>query len=119
VRALLVGAGSIFLGLGILGVFLPLLPTTPFLLLSAACFVRGSSRLHDWLLSNPRLGPYIRDYQEGKGIPRRSKIVSVALLWATVVYSILFVLSHLALRVVLFSVAVGVTAHLLKMKTRE
>ncbi len=111
-RHLLNVAGAVFLGLGIVGVFVPVLPTTPFLLLAAACYARGSHRLHDWLMSRPRLGEYIRRYREGRGIPVGVKAWTVGLLWVTIGYSALVVVESTALRIVLFAIAVGVTAHI-------
>ena len=111
-RHLLNVAGSVFLGLGIIGVFVPLLPTTPFLLLAAACYGRGSRRLYAWLMSRPRLGEYIRRYREGREIPVAVKVWTVGLLWATIGYSALVVVESPALRIVLFVIALGVTVHI-------
>jgi uncharacterized protein len=116
-KYLLIAAGSISLGLGVIGIFVPLLPTTPFLLLAAACYARGSRRLHDWLMSRPRLGEYIRRYREGLGIPLSTKIFTVGLLWATIGFSALVVVESTAVRVLLFLIAAGVTAHLLTLPT--
>lgn len=109
--------GSLSLALGVIGIFLPLLPTTPFLLLSAALYFRGSPKLYEWLLAQKHLGPYIRNFRENKAIPLRAKIISVALLWATILYCIICVTNALWLRVVLAAVLVGVTAHILSFKT--
>ena len=87
-RAILVAAGSLCLGLAFLGVFLPLLPTTPFLLLASACYVRSSERLHRWLMSNRLLGGYIRNFRERRGLPLRAKITTVVLLWLPLLYSV-------------------------------
>jgi uncharacterized membrane protein YbaN (DUF454 family) len=103
--------GGIAVLLALLGVFLPLLPTTPFLLLASACFARGSTRLHGWLLNNKLFGEYIRNYEQGRGIPLRGKIVALALLWASIGYSALTVTSP-TLVAVLISIAVGVTLYL-------
>jgi uncharacterized membrane protein YbaN (DUF454 family) len=99
------------------GVFLPLLPTTPFLLLAAACYARGSDRFYNWLLGNKWFGSYIRNYREGKGIPLRVKMLTISLLWATIGYSTAFVVTALPLRIILLLIAVGVTTHILLMKT--
>lgn len=87
IRTLYTVLGSMALGLGVLGIFLPLLPTTPFLLLAAFCFLRGSPRMHAWLMSHRVLGPYIRDFQEGRGIPLQSKCIAMALMWPSLAVS--------------------------------
>ena len=87
-KALLVAAGSICIVLAVLGVFLPLLPTTPFLLLASACYVRSSERLHGWLMGNRLLGGYIRNFKERRGVPVRAKFVTVVLLWLPLLYSV-------------------------------
>ena len=85
-RIVLTGIGYVAVILGILGIFLPLLPTTPFLLLASACFMRSSPRLHKKLMDSP-LGSYVRAYSEGHGLPRHAKIVMIALLWISLLYS--------------------------------
>ena len=112
-------AGSVSIGLGILGIFLPVLPTTPFLLLAAFCYSRGSSVLHQRLLENPILGDYIRNYQEGNGIPLAQKIISIAFLWLTIGGSIFMVKPALWLSLLLLAIASGVTFHLVRVKTRK
>ena len=86
-RILLIITGTISLGLGAVGIFFPLLPTTPFLLISAACYLRGSERMYNWLLKNRWFGEYIKNYQEGRGIPLKTKILAISVLWIT--YSLL------------------------------
>ena len=98
--------------LAILGVFLPLLPTTPFLLLASACFARGSPRLHGWLLSNKVFGPYLRDFEQGKGIPRKAKLTALALMWGSLAYAITQSASML-LTGLLCVAGIGVTTYLL------
>lgn len=116
-RILFIILGSIFLGLGILGIFLPLLPTTPFLLLSAALYFRGSPRLYDWLLSHRHLGPYIRNFREHRAIPLRVKIVSVSLVWVTLLYCTIFVAEHILFRFFLIVLAIAISVHILHYKT--
>jgi uncharacterized membrane protein YbaN (DUF454 family) len=119
-RILFVILGTISLGLGIAGIFLPLLPTTPFLLLTAWCYARSSSWLHKWLLEHKIFGQYIRDYTQHHSIPLRIKIVSLAVLWGSILYSVFFVVDGwLWLQVVLFVIATGVTVHLLRFKTQK
>ena len=76
-RYLFVTFGTIFLGLGVIGVFVPVLPTTPFLLLSAACYVRSSSRLYSWLINHKLFGKFVRDFRESRSISLRNKIISL------------------------------------------
>lgn len=116
-RYLYIVAGTLSLILGIVGIFIPLLPTTPFLLLAAALYFKSSPRLYDWLLRNRYLGVYIRNFREYKAIPLRAKIVSTALLWATIGYCVLAVVDALWLRLLLAAIAVGVTIHIWSYKT--
>ena len=110
--------GCVSLGLGILGIFLPVLPTTPFLLLSAALFLRSHLGLYQWLMNHPKLGPYIKNFLEHKAIPLHVKIVSVTFVWLTLLNCAVFVADHWALRLMFILIAVGVTIHILSYKTR-
>ncbi len=117
-RWLLIACGSLSLGLGVLGVFLPVLPTTPFLLLAAGCYLRSSRRLYDWLLATRFPGTYIRDWRSGKGLPRGLKISILVLLFVTIVCSAVFFVSALWLRILLGLVLIGVSIHILRLPTR-
>jgi uncharacterized protein len=112
---IVVGLGSV--GIGTVGIFVPLLPTTPFYLLAAACFFRSSDRLYRWLIGNKWCGPYIRNYREHRAIPRHAKILALVLLWGTIGHAVLALLDPLWLRILLVIVAVGVTIYLLRLKT--
>lgn len=94
-----------------------MLPTTPFLLLAAACYIRSSDRFYQWLISNRWLGTYIKNYREGKGVTPATKVVAITLLWVTIGYSAAFVVHHWILRATLLLIAIGVTIHLLSLKT--
>lgn len=115
-RLVLLAAGSLCVALGVVGMLLPVLPTTPFLLLAATCFAHSSRRFHDRLLGNRWLGEYIRAYREDRGMALRQKVLTLLLLWLSIGLSILAV-RHWALRVLLGSVALGVTFHLARLKT--
>jgi uncharacterized membrane protein YbaN (DUF454 family) len=117
IRILLIIAGTFFLGLGIIGIFLPVLPTTPFLLLAAASYARSSQRLYYWLLNNKWFGKYIRNYLQGKGIPLKLKLLSIAVLWITIGFSVAFVVEGVPVRVILILVAIGVSVHVLSVRT--
>ncbi|MEG1684603.1 MAG: YbaN family protein [Bacteroides sp.] len=108
--------GTLSLVLGIIGIFVPLLPTTPFLLLTAALYFKGSPRLYNWLLYQKHLGPYIRNYRENKAIPLKVKIVSITLVWLTIGFCVLFVVPLVWVKILLLGVAVGVTWHILSFK---
>ena len=116
-RWVLIIAGSFFTGLAILGIFLPLLPTIPFLLLAAACYIRSSEKFYDWLINNKWLGNYLKNYLEGKGVPLKVKVLSISFLWITIGYSVVFVVNIFPIRVILILIAIGVTIHLLFVRT--
>ncbi len=117
VRYLWISAGTLAVALGVLGMFLPVLPTTPFLLLAAFCYARSSERFYRWLLYNRWFGEYIRNYREGRGIPLREKVLTLIALWATIGFTALYVMTSWWGRLVLVAIAAGVTAHLVKIKT--
>ena len=116
-KILLAILGSVSLALGIMGVFLPVLPTTPFLLLSAALYMRSSQRLYDWLMSHKHLGPYIKNFREHKALPLRVKVVSVTMVWATLLYCAIFVAKEWWMSAVFVAIAIGVTVHIISFKT--
>jgi len=114
---LLMALGVLVMVVGLIGVVVPLLPTTPFLLLAAACFVRSSDTLYGWLTTNRLLGGFIRDYREQRGVTARAKLVALVLLWGVIGYTALTVVDLIWVRVLLAVIAVAVTVHLLRMKT--
>jgi uncharacterized membrane protein YbaN (DUF454 family) len=118
-KPILAALGIIFTGLGILGIFLPVLPTTPFLLLAAALFAKSSDRLYKRLLEDKYLGAYIRNFRENRSIPLRVKVVSIVLMWLTIGYSALFVVRATWLKILLLIIAIGVAIHILSFKTKK
>ena len=108
---LFIAAGSMSLGIGIVGIVVPLLPTTPFLLLAAYCYGRGSKRLQNRLLSNKLVGSYLRNYLEGKAMSLKAKIWSLSILWCVIGCTAAFVTDSPITRIVLFAVGSGVTVH--------
>lgn len=116
IQLFLITAGTVCVALGIIGLFLPLIPTTPFLLLASACYLRGSERMHTWLLSHGKLGAYIRNFEQGNGIPRQAKIFTIATLWLSISLS-LFLLDYLWVRIALLLIAGIVTIWLIRMPT--
>jgi hypothetical protein len=118
-RRLLLGAGTLCTGLGIVGIFVPILPTTPFLLLAAACYMRSSERSYHWLVDNRVFGAYVRNYIEGRGMPVRMKISTILLLWLAIGLTTAFAVENVVVRIVLICVAVGVSAHVALIKRRR
>lgn len=124
VRTLWLIAGTIFIVLGAIGIVLPILPTTPFLLAAAACYYKSSSRMHRWLLNNKWFGDYIRNYTEGKGLSKKTKITALTVLWATIGFSTIFMLDRLLpamlvlpMQIIMIVVAIAVSAHILRLPT--
>lgn len=117
-KIILNALGILALTLGALGVVLPLLPTTPFLLLACACFMRSSPRLHHWMLNNKVFGPYLRDYQSGRGLSMQAKATVLATLWVTLAISAWHV-EHHGLRALLLVPGIGATFYIARIKTRD
>jgi len=124
VRTLWFIAGTICVVLGAIGIVFPLLPTTPFLLAAAACYYKSSERMHRWLLNNKWFGEYIRNYTEGRGLTKKTKITALTVLWATILFSTVFMLHRLLppnlvlpLQLVMIAVAVAVSIHILRLPT--
>jgi len=115
-RILLIICGTCSIILGFIGMFLPVLPTTPFLLLASVCYARSSATFSHWLLTNRCCGEYIRNYREGKGIRSQQKIFILLCLWATIGYSI-WVVPNLWMKIGLLVIACCVTIHLMMLKT--
>ena len=118
-KGLLIIAGTIFTAIGIIGIFVPILPTTPFLLLAAACYLRSSQRFYNWLLNNRFIGAYVRNYLQGRGMPLKIKIITILLLWVTIAGSIIFAVDNLIIRVILLIIAIGVTVHIILIRTAK
>ncbi len=116
-RFLLIICGSFSVAFAVLGIFLPLLPTTPLLLLAAYCFGRSSDKIHSWLINNKWFGNYIKNYQAGRGIPLHSKITAILSMWLVIIASGIWGTDLLIIRIVLFLAGTGVTIHLLRMPT--
>ncbi|CAM5317548.1 MAG: YbaN family protein [Pseudomonas sp.] len=116
VRYALLTVGWLAVALGVVGIFLPVLPTTPFMLLAAACFVRSSERFYVWLVEHPRLGPWFRDYLEGNGIPLKGKAYTILTMWVSIGISCWLVPLVWARIAMLLSAAL-VTLYIVKQKT--
>ena len=119
VRLLFVFIGSIFVGLAVIGIFLPGLPTTPFLILAAYFYIRSSNKLYNWLINNKILGVYIRGYLSGKGMPLRAKIISLILMWIFGTFAVLFGIpdSLIFVKIIVFIILLIGTIFLLRVKT--
>ena len=118
VKIFLTILGLVSFALAVAGIFLPLLPTTPLLLLAAWCFVHSSPRLYEWLMQHPKFGPYIRNFRENRAIPLHVKVVSITLIWLTIGFCIFAVVDeHLWAQIVMFALAAAISWHILSYKT--
>lgn len=111
--------GTISLILGIIGLILPILPTTPFILLTAYCYYRGSPRFHNWLINHPVLGPILEEYSDGKGMRKESKQKAIIMTWVAVIFTVVFVLDIFHLRALVIGLACIGTLVILSLKTRD
>lgn len=116
IRWTLIFAGTVFVGIGILGIFLPLLPTTVFFLMAAWCYARSSQKFYDWLHDNKYFGKYLKHYRDGMGVTLTSKISTIVILWGGILYSI-FVTDSSLIHGILIVIAVGVTIHVVMTPT--
>lgn len=113
------GIGSVLVGLGLLGIFLPVLPTTPFLLLASSCYLKSSGKCYRWLVSNRICGHILRDYKEGRGIPARTKLFAILILWLSIFISIRYVISSILIKVIVSTIAMTVTVYLILIKAKD
>ncbi|MGA1820589.1 MAG: YbaN family protein [Thermoplasmatota archaeon] len=118
-KIILITAGTLFTAIGLVGIFIPILPTTPFLILAAACYLRSSDRMYKWLLTNRVFGRYLKNYLEKKGIPLGVKIFTLLLLWFTILLSAFVFVDIFWVRVMLIIIAIAVTVHLIMIRTYE
>ncbi|MBU1077641.1 MAG: YbaN family protein [Spirochaetes bacterium] len=116
-KTILICFGYIFFSIGIIGIFIPLLPTTPFLLLAAGCFLRSSDRLYQWITHHRYFGQYISCYLKFRAVSLKTKIFSILLLWFSICFSIIFFVPHLWLKILLLIIAGGVTVHISSLRT--
>ena len=117
-KYLLIAFGSLALGLGALGVAIPVLPTTPFLLIALYCYLRSSRRLYDWLIYHRLFGRYLYNYVTYRAVPRNTKIGAMILLWFGLITSMILV-DKLFVRLILLAVGIVVSIHILLLKTLE
>ncbi len=113
VRYFLIALGWFSIVAGVIGIFLPLLPTTPFILLAAWCFARSSEHFHSWLLNHKRLGPIVHAWQNGEGIPRKVRNRTLLLLWASL-FATSAIVAKLWVLPILLLVGLGTTTYLLR-----
>jgi uncharacterized protein len=118
-KAILIFTGTVCVGLGVLGMFLPLMPTTVFLLMAAYCYSRSSDKFHNWLINNRWFGSYIKNYRAKKGITLRQKVTTLITLWVSIALSIWLVNARFWATIILAAVALGVTVHILWLKTHR
>ncbi len=116
-KVLLLISGTLSATLGLVGVFLPILPTTPFLLLAAFCYAKSSYRFYYWFVNNSLFGKYIKDYREKRGIPAKVKIFAISFLWLTILISAFIIIQNVYISLLLVLIAIGVTIHLLSLHT--
>ncbi len=113
----LLGLGWLSLGLGAVGLVVPVLPTAPFVLLAAACFMRSSERIHAWLIGHPLFGHHVEDYLAGRGLRARTKAVALTTLWASVTLSVVLFIPLLVADLAVAAIALAVSIYILRLPT--
>jgi uncharacterized membrane protein YbaN (DUF454 family) len=112
-------SGFLLVAIGVIGIFLPLLPTTIFLILASICFLKSSPKANEWLRNHKILGGYIDNYQNKTGLTRNAKIANIITLWISISLSAFFLTDELYIRIILLAIAIGVTIHLVMIKTKK
>jgi uncharacterized protein len=116
---LLIACGWLSITLGVIGAFLPVMPTVPFLLLAAACFSRSSVRFHNWLLEHKLLGPILEVHLNGAGMPKKAKFTAIAMVWVSILTSAFFFVHLVWVRFVMIAIALCITIYLFRIPTAE
>lgn len=112
-------SGFLLVAIGVIGIFLPVLPTTIFLILASACFVKSSPKANEWLRNHRILGMYVKNYQDKSGLTVRAKIFNIAFLWTMILLSAFYLTDEFYIKIILLLIAAGVTIHLLMIKTKK
>lgn len=110
-------AGYTSVALAFAGAFVPVMPTTPFLLLAVYCFSKSDPRMNRWLRQNRRFGRYLRDYESGRGIPAAVKISTLVTMWSTMAFTAVVLTDETWLKAILLTVGLLVTVHIVRIKT--
>jgi len=118
-RTLVFAAGWLSVALGVAGIFLPVLPTTPFLLLAAACFIRTSPRFYQWLVQHPKLGKYVIYYLDGKGMPKKAKVYTLILMWTSMLLTAFVFTDRMTIKITLPLIGLGVSIYILRLPTLQ
>ncbi len=118
-RPLVLALGWVSTALGVAGMFLPVLPTTPFLLLAAACFIRTSPKFYNWLVAHPKLGRYLVYYLDGKGVPLKAKIYTLLVLWGSIILTAFVLLNSFYVRCILPLIGLGVSVYIYSLPTLQ
>jgi len=112
-------SGFLLVVIGIIGIFLPLLPTTIFLILASACFVKSSPKANEWLKNNKFLGLYLKNYQNKTGLTIKSKIFTIIFLWLSIGISAFYLTNEFHIRILLLAIGAGVSIHIMFIKTQK
>ena len=119
IDALIFIGGMVSLIIGIIGIVLPVIPTTPLLLLAAACFAKSSKKFYNWLMNNRILGTIIKNYKEGKGMPIKTKIFTLSTLWITIMITIFFFVKILWVQIILWIIVIAVSTHIILIRPKN
>lgn len=117
-KGFLIVIGWLSVVLGVIGIFLPVMPTTPFLLLAAACFMRTSPKFYHWLVDHPKLGKYVVYYLDGKGIPMKAKIYTICLIAISMTITS-FIVPVTAVKIALPLIGVLVALYIVRQPTLD